>query len=131
MIASSPVMLYSKVVKKLSFWRRLRQLSYLLRLGKCQIKRSRQDSVWWSRQEREGRKGPSSSKACHFCHREGHWKNNYKHRQEWLKKKGQAAEAGVALSGLEEIEVLIATYEDNTSQGSWIFDLFSTVHVCS
>jgi len=27
----------------------------------------------------EGRKGPSSSKVCHFCHREGHWKNDCKH----------------------------------------------------
>jgi len=40
-----------------------------------------------------------------------------------LKKKGQAAEADVALSGLEDIEVLKASYEDNTSQGKdWIFD---------
>ena len=52
--------------------------------------------------------------------------------KEWLKKKGQAAEAGVALSGLEEIEVLMAFNEDNTSEGkSWIFDSGSTVHVCS
>jgi len=44
----------------------------------------------------EGRKDPSSSKACHFCHREDHWKNDCKHRQEWLKKKEQAVEADVA-----------------------------------
>ena len=43
------------------------------------------------------------------------WKYDCKHRQEWLKKKEQAAEAGVALSGLEEIEVLMASYKDNTS----------------
>jgi len=79
----------------------------------------------------EGRKGPSSSKACHFCYWEGHWKNDCKHRQEWLKKKGQAAEADVA-SGVEDTEILIASYEDNTSQvKGWIFDLGSTVHVCS
>jgi len=41
-------------------------------------------------------------------------------------------EAGVALSSLEDTEVLIASYEDNTSQSkSWIFDSGSTVHVCS
>ena len=45
---------------------------------------------------------------------------------------GHAAEAGVALSGLEKIEVLMASYEDNTSHDkSWIFDLGSSVHVCS
>ena len=49
-----------------------------------------------------------------------------------MKKKGQLAEAGVALSSLEKIEVLMAFNEDNTSQGkSWIFDSGNTVHVCS
>ena len=49
-----------------------------------------------------------------------------------MKKNGQAAEVGIALSGLEETEVLMASYEDNTSQGKgWIFDLGSTVHVSS
>jgi len=49
-----------------------------------------------------------------------------------LKKKGQATEAGVALSGLEETEILMASNEDNTSQDKgWIFDSGSTVHVCS
>ena len=72
--------------------------------------------VVMGRKERgEGRKGLSSSKACHFCHREGHWKNDYKHRQEWLKKKEQAAEADVA-SGVEDTKILMASYEDNTSQ---------------
>ena len=62
------------------------------------------------RKERgEEKKGPGSSKACHFCYRKGHWKDDYKHRQEWLKKKGQAAEAGIALSGLEKTEVLMAS----------------------
>jgi len=41
-------------------------------------------------------------------------------------------EAGVALSGLEKAEVLMASNKDNTSQGKgWIFDSGSTVHVCS
>ena len=36
------------------------------------------------------------------------------------------------MSGLEEIDVLMASYENNTSQGKgWIFDLGSTVRVCS
>jgi len=49
-----------------------------------------------------------------------------------LKKKGQVAKAGVTLSDLEEIEVLMTSYKDNTSQGKgWIFDSGSTVHVCS
>ena len=41
-------------------------------------------------------------------------------------------EAGVILSALEEIEILMVSYEDNTSQDkSWIFDSGSTVHVHS
>ena len=32
------------------------QLSYLIRLGKYQIKRSRKDRVWWSREEKEEEK---------------------------------------------------------------------------
>ena len=48
-----------------------------------------------------------------------------------MKKKRQAAEADIALSGVEDTEVLIVFYEDNTSQDkSWIFDSDSTVHVC-
>ena len=48
-----------------------------------------------------------------------------------MKKKGQAAEADITLSGVEDTEVLIVFYEDNTSQDkSWIFDSDSTVHVC-
>jgi len=91
---------------------------------------TRSSLVVTGRKGREGKKGPDSSKACHFCHREGHWKNDCKHRQEWLKK-GQATEAGVALSDLEKTEVLMAFNEDNTSQGKgWIFDSGSTVHVC-
>ena len=34
-----------------------------------------------------------------------------------MKKKGQAVEAGVALSDLEKTKVLMASNEDNTSQG--------------
>ena len=41
------------------------------------------------------------------------------------------AEADIA-SDIEDTEVLITFYEDNTSQGKrWIFDSGSTVHVCS
>ena len=40
-------------------------------------------------------------------------------------------EADVA-SGVEDIEILMASYEDNTSQGKdWIFDSGSTIYVCS
>jgi len=68
------------------------------------------------RKERgEEKKGLGSSKSCHLYHKEGHWKNDCKHRQEWLKKKRQTVEAGVALSGLEETEVLMDSNEDNTS----------------
>ena len=55
----------------------------------------------------EGKKGLGSSKACHFYYRKSHLKNEYKHQQERLKKKGQAAEAGIALSGLEKTEILM------------------------
>ena len=58
--------------------------------------------------------------------------------EEWLQasvrvaeEDGQIAQADVA-SGVEDTEILIVSYEDNTSQGkSWIFDSGSTVHVCS
>ena len=41
-------------------------------------------------------------------------------------------EASVALSCLEKTKVLMASNEDNTSQGKgWIFDSGSMVHVCS
>jgi len=48
----------------------------------------------------EENKSLGSSKVCHFYHREGYWKNNCKHWQEWLKKKGQTIEADVA-SGVD------------------------------
>ena len=49
-----------------------------------------------------------------------------------VEKREQAVEADVAMSGVEVIEVLMASYEDNTSQGkNWIFDSDSTIHVCS
>ena len=81
----------------------------------------------------EGKKGLSLPKVCHFCHRKGHWKNDCKHRQEWFKKKGQVAEADIVLSGVEDTEVLMASYiKNNTSQNKdWIFNSGSTVHVCS
>jgi len=48
-----------------------------------------------------------------------------------LKKKGEYAEANVAISGVDT-EVLMTSYvEENTSQGiNWIFNFSSTVHVC-
>ena len=64
----------------------------------------------------EGKKSLGLSKACHFCHRKGHWKKDCKHQQEWLKKKGQSMDADVASS--VDTEVLMASYvEDNTPQG--------------
>ena len=120
-------------VRKQSSLRRSCQLSYLTRLENIQIKRSKHDWVWGHRKERKRRrkKGPGSSKACHFYHKGGYWKNCCKHRQKWLKKE-QTAEADVA-SGVSETEILMASYvEDNTSQGkNWIFDSGSTVHICS
>ena len=70
-------------------------------------------------------------KGVSLFHREGHWKNDCKYRQEWLKKKGQSSEADVA-SGVKDAEVLMTSYiEHNTSHSkSWIFDLGSTIHVC-
>ena len=47
-----------------------------------------------------------------------------------MKKKGQATEVNV-VSDVEDIEILMASYEDNTSRGKgWIFDSSSTAHVC-
>jgi len=43
----------------------------------------------------------------------------------------QTAETDVA-SGVEDTEILMPSYEDNTSQGKgWIFNSYSMVHVCS
>ena len=84
------------------------------------------------RKRREGKKAPGSSKVYHFCHREGHWKNDCNYQQEWLEKKGQAAKADVALISVEDTEILMTSYEDNTSQSkSWIFDSGCVVHVWS
>ena len=48
-----------------------------------------------------------------------------------MKKKEQAAEADVAMSG-KDIEVLMAYYENNTSHDrGWIFDSGSTIYVYS
>ena len=61
-----------------------------------------------------GRKERGEGKKNHFCHRESHWKNDCKNRQEWLKKKEQAAEADV--ESVVDTEVLMTSYvEGNTS----------------
>jgi len=94
MIISSPS---CSTIRKLSSWRRSRQLlSNKIRKRTNQEEQTGSGLVVTGRKEREGRKGPSSSKACHFCHRKDHWKNDCKYRREWLKKKGQAAEADIA-----------------------------------
>ena len=69
------------------------------------------------RKGREGKKSQGSSTACHFCHKDGHWKKDCKIRQEWLKKKGQAAEADVAMSSIETEVLTTSIFEDNTPQG--------------
>ena len=101
-ITSSPS--YS-TVRKLSSWSS-RQLSYLMRSGKDQIK-SRNNRVWWSREGKEKDKVKSLgvSKACHFYHKKGHWKNDCKHRRKWLKKE-QVVEAEILMSGVDT-EVLM------------------------
>ena len=64
---------------------------------------------------RKGKKSQDSSKACYFCHKESHLKNDCKYQQELLKKKGEAVEANVT-SGVNT-EVLMASFvEDNTSK---------------
>ena len=64
------------------------------------------------RKERGGKKCLGLSKVCHFCYREGYWKKDCKYRQEWLKKKGQTAEANIA-DGVLDINVL-TIFIDNT-----------------
>ena len=40
-----------------------------------------------------------------------------------VEEKGQVAEADIILNGLEETDVLMASYKNNTSQSKdWIFD---------
>ena len=68
-------------------------LSNEIRKMQNQEEKTRSGLVVTGRKGRgEGKKSSGSSKACHFCYRKGQWKNDCKHRQEWLKKKSQAAE---------------------------------------
>ena len=61
-----------------------------------------------------------------------HWKKDYKYQQEWLKKKGQAAEADKVMSGVDPKVLMTFYVEDNISQGKgWIFDFGSRVYVFS
>ena len=49
-----------------------------------------------------------------------------------IEEEGASCGGRRSIERLEETEVLMVSYEDNTSQGkSWIFDSDSTVHVCS
>jgi len=49
-----------------------------------------------------------------------------------LKKKEQAAEINIAMSGVDTEVLMVFYVEDNTYQGKrWIFDSSSTVLVCS
>jgi len=81
--------------------------------------------------EKKGKRSSGSSKACYFCQQESHWMDGM-HRQAWLKKKGQAVEANIAMSSVDT-EVFMTSYiGDNTSQGKyWISDNGSMVHACS
>jgi hypothetical protein len=70
--------------------------------------------------------------ACRLCHKDGHWKKDCKIRQDWLKKKGQAAEADVAMSGIETEVLTTSIIEDNTFQcKNWVLDSASAVYICS
>ena len=107
-------------------------LSNEIRKRPNQVEQERSGLVAMGRKGREGKKSLVSSNVCHFYHKKGHWKNDCKHLQEWLKKKGQVMEADVTMSDVD-IKVLMAFYvEDKTSQGKcWIFDSGSTIHVYS
>ena len=78
----------------------------------------------------EGKKGRSSSKAYHFV--TGKVIRRVTASARVVEKKEARSETDVALSGVEDTQVLMASYENNTSQGkSWIFDSGNTVHLCS
>jgi len=48
-----------------------------------------------------------------------------------IEEEEQAMEVDVTLSSVKDTEVLMASYENNTSQGkNWIFDSGIMVHVC-
>jgi len=82
------------------------------------------------RKERgEGKEGSGSSNACHFCHRECHWKKDFMHRHEWLKKKRKAAETDIVISDVDT-EVLTDSIDNTSSNKSWILDSDSIIHVC-
>jgi len=87
-------------------------LSNKIRKGPNQEEQTESDLAFTRRKGREeGKKGSGSLKVCHF-HKEGHWKNDCKYRQE-------EASCGDrrSIEQFREIKVLIAFYEDNTSQG--------------
>jgi len=109
MITSSPP---CSTVRKLSSWRKSCQLlSNEIRKKPNQGADRFEFGGYGKERKRRRKKGPGSSKAYHFYHREGHWKNGCKYQQEWLKKKGQAAEADITLSSIDDNEVLMASYE--------------------
>ena len=84
------------------------------------------------KKEQWGKKSPGSLKAYQFWQHKCHWKKDYKHRREWLKKKGKAVEADVAISGFDTEVLMTHYFGDNSSQGkNCIFDSDSTIHVCS
>ena len=56
-------------------------LSNKIRKKSNQEEQTGSSLVVMGRKGRGERKDPSLSKACHFCHREGHWKNDCKLRQ--------------------------------------------------
>jgi len=75
------IMLYSKktlILEEVT----LTLLSNEIRKRPNQEEQTGSGLVITGRKGREEKKGLESSKACHFCHRESHWKNDCKHRQE-------------------------------------------------
>ena len=57
-----------------------------------------------------------------------HWED-YKHRQEWLKKKRQTAKADI-VKGLQDTYVLTAFVDNTYTDKEWILDSDSVIYVC-
>ena len=103
-----------------------------MKSGEGQIKRSRQDRVWWSRERKEEEKEEKvQAHLRHVTFVTG------KVIKRMLQASIRMDEEEGAICGVRHSKqcrghrILMASYEDNTSQGkSWIFDSGSTVHVC-
>jgi len=129
-IISSPL---CSRVRKLSSWRRSRQLSYLMRLEKVQIKKSRKDWVWCSRKERKRWRKETSGLINGMS-----LLSQERFKEEWLQASVRMVEEeGASCGGRRNKRCWhrsingFLCWRCTSQSNGWIFDLGNTVHACS